>query len=397
MKLSERSAIGGVGDAGMAPVALAIAALRDAGRPLVDLGEGNPTRVGLRSIEGAAAALADPRADRYAPEALGLAAAREAVAGYYADLGVAVDPGRIVLAASTSELYGWLFKVLCEPGDEVLVPRPSYPLLDWLAALEGVSLATYPTRRDEGHRLDPHEVDRHLGERTRAVLVVHPNNPTGRYVREDDAAALASVARARDVALIVDEVFVDWAAPEADPRRRRTFAGDDVALTLTLSGLSKVCCLPQLKLAWLVVGGQEREARALVERLELIADSYLSVATPVQVALPALLASREAVHAELGARLRANLAALDRAIAAAGAEAPVRRMRLEGGWYAVLEVPRTRSDEAWVIALAEDEGVIVQPGYFFDAEEGLLVVSLLPEEATFEPAIRRVVARLAAG
>lgn len=398
MRLSRRSDLAGVEAAtGLTPLARALADLRASGRTLVDLGEGNPTRVGLRSLAAATALLADPRGAVYQPEALGVASAREAVARHYAERGVTVDPRRVVLAASTSELYGWLFKLLAEPGDEVLVPRPSYPLLEWLAALEGVSLATYPTRRDEGFRLDPHEVDRHLDERTRAVLVIHPNNPTGRFVREDDARALVDVARARDVALIVDEVFLDWASEEADPRRRRTFAGEEGAVVFTLSGLSKVCCLPQLKLAWMVVGGEEREARAVIERLELIADSYLSVSTPVQLALPALLAQRAAVHDELSARLRANLASLDGAIAAAGPDVPVRRMRLEGGWYAVLEVPRTRSDEAWVITLAEDAGAIVQPGYFFDAEEGLLVVSLLPEEERFAPAIRRVIGRLAEG
>ncbi len=397
MKFSARSALGGGAPAAVTPLASALADLRARRGELVDLGEGNPTRVGLRSLQGATAALADPRADAYAPDPLGMASARAAVVDHYAARGVTVDARRVVLGASTSELYGWLFKLLTESGDEVLVPRPSYPLLDWLATLEGVTLGSYATRRDEGFRLDPAEVDRHVGQRTRAIVVVHPNNPTGRFVREDDARELVALAARRGVALVVDEVFGDWAGEEADPRRRATFAGEAGALVFVLSGLSKVCCLPQLKLAWMVVGGDEATATAALARLELIGDSYLSVSTPVQIALPRLLAGGAAVHAELGTRLRRNLAALDAALASAGEDAPVRRMRMEGGWYAMLEVPRTRTDEAWVLELAEQVGVVVQPGYYFDAEPGLLVISLLPPEAVFAPAIDRVVGRLREG
>lgn len=377
------------------PLALALAELRGT-RDLVDLGEGNPTRVGLRSSAGASALLADARADRYAPDPLGMASAREAVAAYYRERGVAVDPSRVVLGASTSELYGWLFKLLADPGDDVLVPRPSYPLLDWLAILEGVGLTAVNAPASEGFRLDPDDVERAIGPRTRAVVLVHPNNPTGRFARADDASALCEIARRRGVALVVDEVFGDWAHPAADPRRLPTFAGERDAPCFVLSGLSKVACLPQLKLGWLVVGGPDAFAAEVVSRLELLADSYLSVSTPVQIALPALLERRHAVHAELSARLATNLAALDAAIARAGPDAPIRRRRVEGGWYAMLEVARTRTDEEWVLHLARDAGVIVQPGFFFDAEEGYLVVSLLPETACFEGAIRRVVELLSA-
>ncbi len=375
-------------------LARALAELRR-DRALVDLGEGNPTRVGLVALAGASAVLADARADRYAPESLGTDEARAAVAGYYRDRGVEVDPRRIVVGASTSELYGWIFKLIADPGDEVLVPRPSYPLLDWLAMLEGVGLAAVSAQAVEGFRLDPDDVDAAIGPRTRAIVVVHPNNPTGRFIREDDARALCGVAQRRGVALVVDEVFGDWVHPEADPRRLATFAGEREAPCFVLSGLSKVACLPQLKLGWLVVGGPDAFAAEIIARLEWVADSYLSVSTPVQVALPALLARRHAVFAELSVRLAANLAALDAAIGAAGASAPIRRKRLEGGWYAMLEVARTRTDEEWVLYLARESGVVVQPGFFFDAPEGFLVVSLLPEPERFVPAIERVVALLA--
>lgn len=375
-------------------LASALARLRSE-RDIVDLAEGNPTRVGLTSICGASAHLACARADHYAPEPLGLPEARAAVAQYYRERGVWVDPGRVVLGASTSELYGWIFKLVADPGDDVLVPRPSYPLLDWLAILEGVDLSAVSTSGSEGFRLDPEDVERAIGPRTRAIVVVHPNNPTGRFVRTGDARALCEIAKRRGVALVVDEVFGDWAHPEADPRRLPTFAGERDAPCFVLSGLSKVACLPQLKLGWLVVGGTDAFAEEVIGRLELVADSYLSVSTPVQVALPRILAQRHSIQRELMGRLATNLAALDRAIERAGPEVPVRRKRVEGGWYAMLEVARTRTDEEWVVHIASEARVIVQPGFFFDTEEGLLVVSLLPEPERFAAAIGRVVTLLA--
>lgn len=386
MKLSRRTEL----PRDPSALALALAAVR-AEREIVDLAEGNPTRVGLASLDGASALLADAQADRYAPDSLGTACARAAVAGYYRERGVSVDPARIVVAASTSELYGWLFKLLADPGDDVLVPRPSYPLLDWLAVLEGVGLSAVTAPANEGFRLEPSDVERAIGPRTRAVVLVHPNNPTGRFIAEDDARALAEIAVRKGVALVVDEVFGDWAHPEADPRRLPTFAGEREAPCFVLSGLSKVACLPHLKLGWMVVGGTDAFAAEAIARLELVADSYLSVSTPVQVALPKLLTLRHDVHRELSARLARNLAALDAAIAAAGPTAPIRRKRVEGGWYAMLEVARTRTDEEWVLRIAEEAGVIVQPGFFFDAPEGYLVVSLLPEPRRFADAVARVV------
>jgi aspartate/methionine/tyrosine aminotransferase len=374
----------------------AVAAVRAEGRAVADLTEGNPTRAGLGD-PALVALLGDPRGALYAPSALGDERARAAVARYYEDRGLAVAKDQVCLSASTSEAYGWLFKLLCERGDEVLVPAPSYPLFSFLAALEDVSLVPYPLVRAEHFRIDLAALAAAAGPRARAVILVHPNNPTGSFVRRDEAAEVAALCRDRGLALIVDEVFGDFAFDPLPADRRPSFAGEREALTFVLSGLSKVVAQPQLKLGWIAVSGPEAIAREAMGRLEVVADTYLSVSTPVQLALPEILARRGPVQAAVRARVAANLAALDAAIAAAGEHAPVRRLPADGGWYAVIEVPRTQEEDAWVESLVREDGVLVHPGYFFDfAEAGTLVVSLLPEEETFRSAITRVVRRAAA-
>jgi aspartate/methionine/tyrosine aminotransferase len=329
--------------------------------------------------------------------ALGHPDARAAVARYYEDRGLAVSADRICLSASTSEAYGWLFKLLCDRGDEVLVPTPSYPLFSYLAALEDVTLTPYPLVRAEGFRIDLAALAEAIGPRTRAVILVHPNNPTGTFVRRDEARSVARIARDHGLALVVDEVFGDYPLGPLAPDRLPSFVGDAEALTFVLSGLSKVVAQPQLKLGWVAVSGPALLAAEAMGRLEVIADTYLSVSTPVQLALPEILAGRGPVQGRIRARTGANLASLDAALVAAGPECPVRRLPVDGGWYAVLEVPRTRDEDAWVERLLRLDGVVVHPGYFFDfAEEGYLVVSLLPEEEAFREGIGRVVARVAA-
>ncbi len=341
----------------------ALAGRREA---FIDLTLANPTVAGLPyEEERIVRALSRPEALRYQPHPRGLPAAREAVADYY---GGRVDAEHIVLTASTSEAYSLLFKLLCDPGDEVLAPEPSYPLFGYLTALESVRLTPYALRWDGEWRLDPASLQ--VGERTRAILVVSPGNPTGAYLKEVELAALTRCP------LICDEVFADFpAAP--DPRRART-AGYEGTLTFTLSGLSKVAGLPQLKLAWCAVSGPG--ADEAVRRLELIADTYLSVGTPVQWAARELLETRHSFQRALRERLSANRAAL---LAARAAAARWDVLRSEGGWSAILSVPRSRSEEEWALALL-DAGVLVHPGYFFDFPEGAwLVVSLLPEPEQF--------------
>ena len=379
------------------PLTQELSRARAAGRALLDLTESNPTRCGFGGAD-LCALLGDPRGAAYAPVARGLPEARAAVSRYYAERSLVMPPEAVCLSASTSEAYGWIFKLLCDRGDEVLVPAPSYPLLAFLAALEEVTLVPYPLVRAEGFRADLAAIEAASRERprARAIIIVHPNNPTGTFLRRDEAAAITRLAAERGMALVVDEVFGDYAFSALPAAVRPSFAGEPDALTFVLSGLSKVVAQPQLKLGWIAVSGPASLTAEAMGRLEVIADTYLSVSTPVQLALPEILARRGPRREAVRARTALNLAALDAAIAAAGAEAPVRRLPVEGGWYAVLEVPRTRTEDAWVELLVREEGVVVHPGYFFDfGEDGYLVVSLLPEHEAFREGVGRVVRRTA--
>jgi alanine-synthesizing transaminase len=368
------------------------------GQEWLDLTESNPTRCGLRAPAELLGKLGDARGASYAPSPLGMPEARAAVAGYYHERGLPADPERIVLSTSTSEAYGWLFKLLCDPGDELLVPQPSYPLLPLLAALEGVRLVPYPLLRDEAWRVDMGAVARALGPRTRGILLVSPNNPTGSLVHRDDALALEGLAAERGLALVADEVFGDFLQGPLRADRRASFAGTTSALCFVLSGLSKLALLPQVKLGWIACHGPEAATREALARLELVADSYLSVSTAVQLAAPGLLGAAAELRRPVLARLTRNLDAIDQAIAANGASCPVRRVPSEAGWSSMLEVPRTRSDDDWLERLVLGEGLVVHPGYLFDVDApGTMVVSLLLEPERFEPAIRRAVAVWSAG
>ncbi|UQA58710.1 aminotransferase class I/II-fold pyridoxal phosphate-dependent enzyme [Polyangium aurulentum] len=383
------------------PLSALIAVARAQGRDLVDLTESNPTRCHIADTAPLVSLLGHARGASYAPLPLGHPAAREAVAAAFRERGLMACADRVVLSASTSEAYGWLFKLLCERGDRVLVPSPSYPLFDFLARLEDVELVPYPLVAEEGWRIDLGAVERAADEaegRARAIVLVHPNNPTGTFVRRAESQALEAIAAARGMALIVDEVFAEFPHGALPPDRLSSFAGEREALTFVLGGLSKSLLLPQLKLGWTLACGPDDLVAEALGRLEFLADTYLSVATPVQLALPEILARRHSIQAAARARTAANLAALDRAIARAGEEAAVRRLPSDGGWCAILEVPRTRSEDEWVEILVRDHGVIVHPGYFFDMDrEGALVVSLLPPEETFAAAIGRVVSAVAHG
>ena len=364
---------------------------RAAGGEVLDLTESNPTRCGLQYDQAAIlAALAQPAALDYRPEPRGLLSAREAVAGYYRERapGVAAPgPEHIFLTTSTSEAYSWLFRLLCDPGDEVLVPVPSYPLFEFLAGLEDVRLVPYLLLYDHGWQIDFHFLEKALSARTRAVLVVSPNNPTGSYVKTEELANLGWLCAPRQIALIADEVFLDY---PHDRRPRHSLAGQRDLPTFALSGLSKIAALPQMKLAWIAAGGPQELLAPALERLEVIADTYLSLSAPQQLALPALLEQRHALQEQLTARIAQNLAELDRQLAKQKA---CTRLEAEGGWYAVLRVPATRSDEELTIALLEQQGVLVHPGHFYDfPADGHLVLSLITPVETFTEGVRRVLA-----
>jgi alanine-synthesizing transaminase len=370
----------------------ALSAARAAGRELIDLTISNPTRSGIDYPARLFAPLSSPEVADYRPEPFGMRSAREAVAADYARRQICTSWDRIVLTASTSEAYSVLFKLLCAPeGDQVLVPAPSYPLFDHLTALDGVGIAQYALQYDGRWWVDLDTLDAAWGPRTRAVLAVSPNNPTGSIVSGEEWQALAERCAARGAALIVDEVFADYplspSAADSAPA-----SGAPACLSFRLGGLSKSAALPQLKLGWMAVGGPARLEAEALERLELICDTYLSVSTPVQVAAPDLIAGGAGPRAQVLERVRSNYGTL-RELASRHASVDV--LNTEAGWSAVIRVAARASEEEITLDLLERDGVVVYPGFFFDfPREAFLVVSLLPESPQFHEGVRRVLERV---
>ena len=364
----------------------ALARHRAGGKRLLDLAASNPTECGFAyDSEAILAALRHPAALHYEPNPRGLESARRAVTEYYSARGAAIPADDIVLTTSTSEAYSFVFRLLCNPGDELLIPAPSYPLFGFLADIQDVKLVRYPLVYDHGWQIDFHSLQQAITPRTRGVIVVNPNNPTGHFVKEKELAKLNELCAAREMALIADEVFLDFALGDA---RRVTFAGNAGTLTFAMSGLSKIAGLPQMKMAWVISSGPGELKRQAMERLEVIADTYLSPNAPVQLATAVFLAQRHGFQKQLLARVRRNLAELDRQLAV---QEVCSRLEVEGGWYAVVRVPAARSDEELAIEFLTREDVYVHPGHFFDfATEGYLVLSLIAQEEEFAEGIRRV-------
>ena len=362
----------------------ALDALRAEGIPIVDLTASNPTTAGIPYPPDILDGLGGPRALTYEPQPFGLREAREAVAGDCARRGAHVDAGDVVLTASTSESYGWLFKLLCDPGDLVAVPQPSYPLFEHLTRLEGVGTWTYGLEYHGRWEVDVARLEA-APARTRAVLVVSPNNPTGSYISSRDLEAVTRICAERGWALIVDEVFADYPLDEPAPLTDIAVRAD--VLAFTLGGASKALGLPQVKLGWTILGGPARIRAAARDALELIADTYLSVGTPVQVAAGSLMARGAAVRTAIHDRVRANLDHARRIVARHPA---CGLLRVDGGWSAPIRVPATRSEDAMVLSLLAQERILVHPGFFFDfPHDAFIVVSLLPEEAAFADALER--------
>jgi aspartate/methionine/tyrosine aminotransferase len=355
-------------------------AVRDArsqGRELIDLTVSNPTACGFTRPTNLLSPLAEPAAAIYTPDAFGMTSARKAVADYYGDLGAEMPLERICLTTSTSEAYSYLFRLLCNSGDEVLAARPSYPLFDFIARLDDVTLREFPMQHDpnattDDHAawsIDLHTLERMIGPRTRAIILVHPNNPTGSFTSSVEREAVQQLCRQHDLALIVDEVFLDYAL--GGPQQ--TFAaGESHCLTFVLSGLSKVCALPQMKCSWIVSSGPSSLLDEALARLEVIADTFLSMNAPIQYALPSWLGQRGSIQQQIRSRMRENLAVLDQRLRGTSSH----RLSLQGGWTAILRVPRTVEGVPFVeAALARD--VLVQPGDFYGLPEGRAVLSLL--------------------
>ena len=369
---------------------LAVEEARSSGRTLLDLTASNPTTVGLHfEGERILRALQHPRALEYEPASKGILAAREAVAEYYAGWGVALSAERIILTDSTSEAYSYCFRLLCDPGDEVLVPQPSYPLFEFLADIQDVKLVPYELVYDHGWQIEFESLHRAITPRSRAIMVVHPNNPTGHFTRRWELERLNALCRKHELALVADEVFLDYGLENSIATEEPlSFAANDAALTFTLSGLSKICALPQFKVAWIAASGPPELVSAALERLDVIADTYLSPNAPVQWAIAELLATRDGIQQQLRQRVQRNLRELDAQLAKAKMTT---RLEFDAGWYAVLRTSSARSDEDTAIALLEQEGVLIHPGHFFDFPgTGYLVASLIAPEEDFREGMGRV-------
>lgn len=358
---------------------------------IIDLTLSNPTRAGLLYDEDKIlSSLAWPYSLDYDPQPRGLPVARAAVAAYYeTQHAVRIDPEHLILTTSTSEGYSFVFRLLCNPGDEILVPKPSYPLFEFLADLNDVKLVPYPLLYDHGWQIDFPSLRQAITHRTRAVVVVHPNNPTGSFVHRGEQQELNRFCRKHSLAIIADEVFLDYAL---DRSPHQSFAADQDVLTFTLSGVSKISALPQMKVAWIVSSGPGAEVQAAQSRLEVIADTYLSMNAPVQWATPVLLDQRKEIQRQLLDRVVANLAELDRQLAA---QKSCQRLSLEGGWYAVLRVPVTQTDEELAVDLLRSKNVLVHPGHFYDfPSDGYLVLSLISAAKEFAEGISRMLKHL---
>jgi alanine-synthesizing transaminase len=369
------------------PLSEALTKHRADGKPLLDLTASNPTECGFE-YDGRAIlqALANPAGLAYEPDPRGLLGARQGIAAYYAARGTDVAVGDIILTTSTSEVYSFVFRALCNSGDEILIPEPGYPLFEFLADIQDVKLVPYPLEYDYGWQIDFHGLKQGITRRTRGVVVVHPNNPTGHYTKPRELEKLNEICSVQELAIIADEVFLDFALPgEHAPF---TFAQNAAALTFTMSGLSKISGLPQMKAAWLISSGPALLKSQAMARLEIIADTYLSMNAPVQWAIPDLLEQRRSFQTQLLARVRKNLSELDRQLAS---QKSCARLMVEAGWYAVLRVPATRSDEDLAIELLARKNVYVHPGHFYDfPSEGFLVVSLITRQEEFAEGLKRL-------
>jgi len=357
-----------------------------AAKPLIDLTVSNPTESGF-DYDGQAIlqALTNTGSFSYKPSPKGLLAAREAVAKYYSAREIIVPVEDIILTTGTSEAYSFAFRALCDPGDELLIPEPSYPLFSFLADIHDVKLVGYPLQYDHGWQIDFHALQQAITPHTRGIIVVNPNNPTGNFCKAGEIEKLNEICSSRQIALIADEVFLDFHLHAARPR---SFAANSASLTFTMSGLSKISGLPQMKAAWLITSGPEQLKAPALSRLEIIADTFLSMNAPVQLAIPRFLDLRHDFQRQLMARVRRNLTELGVHLAA---QSSCARLEVEGGWYAILRVPVTRSDEDLAIDLLTSRGTYVHPGHFYDfPSDGFLIVSLITPPDDFDEGIRRV-------
>ncbi len=371
----------------------ALAAARASRKPLLDLTVSNPTECGFTYNEQSILrALTNPAALRYEPDPRGMRAARAAVAVYYAERSKHVPLDDIFINTSTSEAYSFTFQLLCNPGDEVLIPAPGYPLFDFLADLHDVKLVRYALLYDHGWQIDFHALQNAITARSRAIVVVNPNNPTGHYIKKPELQQLNEICAARGLALIADEVFLDFPLESSTPL---SLVRNEGTLTFTTSGVSKICGLPQMKASWLVISGPAKLKSEAISRLEVIADTYLSMNAPVQLALPALLTERQELQRQLLSRVKGNLAELDRQIVPQHA---CSRLEMEGGWYSVIRLPATIDDEEFALRLLQTNRVHVHPGHFYDfAARNHIVLSLITPKEKFADGVAQLISEASGG
>ncbi|MBI4358460.1 MAG: pyridoxal phosphate-dependent aminotransferase [Candidatus Omnitrophica bacterium] len=394
-------------------LSLRLKTLKESGAEILDLSESNPTQCGFEYLHPKLLnSLTYPANLSHHPAPRGTLEARQAIQIYYREKGVSVDPEHIFLTSSTSEGYSFLFRLITNPGDRILVPRPSYPLFDFLADLNDIELDPYPLiYHEQKWRINVECLLDALRPETKAIILVHPNNPTGSFVKKNELNEMLQIAKARSLALISDEVFSDYAMPFTFPSEGRSNGVQEKdlvssvseikeVLTFTLSGISKVLGLPQMKLAWVVANGPEQSLNPLLERFEMILDTYLSVSTPIQNSLSYWLSFKTKIQNEIRNRIRDNRTFLANQTQAFH---PVSLLDIEGGWYAILRLPRTQCDENWTLEFLEEDHVYVHPGYFFDfsanlfggQEEAFIVLSLLPQPVVFQEGILRILKRIA--
>jgi alanine-synthesizing transaminase len=371
------------------PLAEALERHKSSGRPLLDLSASNPTECGFKyDAPAIMRSLCAPASLQYHADPKGLKSARQSVSDYYSVHNEQVSVDDIILTASTSEAYSFIFRLLCNPGDELLIPTPGYPLFDFLADVNDVKLTRYPLFYDHGWHIDLHALKQSITPRTRGVIVVHPNNPTGHFTKPGETAQLNQICSDAQMAIIADEVFLDFSLGEA----HKSFVANAGALTFTMSGISKISGLPQMKFSWMAVSGAEEAKREALARLEMIADTYLSLNAPIQLAAPTLLQQRAAFQQQLIVRVRTNIDELDSQLAGNN---HLSRLVVEGGWYAVLRIPATRTDEELAIELLEKHDVYLHPGHFYDFPgEEYLVVSLITREQDFSEGVRRTLSAI---
>ncbi len=374
------------------PLSLAIANRKSLPSTLIDLTESNPTKALVSTHDPCI--FAPPQMSAYQPHPLGLDSAREAIANYYKERNLLAPVERILITASTSEAYSFLFKLLTNPGEEILVPAPSYPLLEWLAKLELVRLVTYPLLYDGEWHFAQDLLERSISPRTRAIVAVHPNHPTGSYIKLNELSYLTNLCQKYGIALICDEVFADYSLSSElshSPRARSALQQTEI-LSFSLSGLSKVALLPQWKIAWMVVTGPQNLVEKSMQKLEMISDTFLSANTPAQLALKAILGQYQSIQAPLINRLQHNLHILHRLHKPTSAWQP---LRVEGGWNAIIRLPRILSELEWCLKFLDYDDVLVYPGFYFDfLQEGFIVLSLLVESSLFQEAVRRIDQRI---